>query len=134
MLMPKKTKHRKWHKGRDKKASFRGTNVVFGAYGLKAQGSKWISSREIEAGRRTIIRYLRKGGKMWIRIFPNRPITKKGDETPMGGGTGSVDHYAFSVDAGRIIYEIDGIEESLAKEALKKAGGKLSVRTKVVER
>jgi len=132
MLTPKKVKHRKWHKRTDKRMSSRGTSVVFGSYGLKAQGSKWISAREIEAGRRAIIRYLRKGGKMWIRIFPNMPVTKKGDETPMGGGSGSVDHYAFAVDAGRIIYEIDGIDAATSKEALKKAGGKLSVRTKVV--
>ena len=130
--MPKKTKHRKWHKGSDKAQALRGNYVVFGSYGLKAQGSKWISSREIEAGRRTIIRYLRKGGKMWTRIFPNRPVTKKGAETPMGGGSGSVDHYAFSVHPGHIIFEVDGIGDEQAKEALKKAGGKLSVKTKVV--
>ena len=112
--------------------AYRGTELSFGSYGLKSQGTKWISARQIEAARRTIIRYLRKGGKMWIRIFPDKPITKKGAETPMGGGKGGVDHYAFPIKPGRIIFEIEGIKEDMAKEALRKAASKLPVKTSIV--
>jgi large subunit ribosomal protein L16 len=132
MLTPKKVKHRKWMKGRSRGLEIRGTELSFGSYGLKSQGTKWIPSRQIEAGRRAIIRYLRKGGKMWIRIFPDKPITKKGAETPMGGGKGTVDHYAFAVRPGRIIFEIEGIKKDMAKEALRKAAAKLSVKTSIV--
>lgn len=119
-------------KGRSRGVETRGTELSFGSYGLKSQGTKWIPSRQIEAGRRAIIRYLRKGGKMWIRIFPDKPITKKGAETPMGGGKGTVDHYAFPVKPGRIIFEIEGIKQDMAKEALRKAAAKLSVKTSIV--
>jgi len=132
MLAPKKVKHRKWRKGRSKGLAHRGTELSFGSYGLKSQGTKWISARQIEAARRTIIRYLRKGGKMWIRIFPDKPITKKGAETPMGGGKGGVDHYAFPIKPGRIIFEVEGIKEDMAREALRKAASKLSVKTSIV--
>ena len=134
MLVPRKVKHRKWQKGRTKGVESRGTSLSFGSYGLKALGSEWVSSRQIEAGRRAIIRYLRKGGKMWIRIFPDKPITKKGAETPMGGGKGAVDHYAFPIRPGRIIYEVEGIQEDLAKEALRKAAAKLGVKTTFVKK
>ena len=119
-------------KGRSKGLAHRGTELSFGSYGLKSQGTKWISARQIEAARRAIIRYLRKGGKMWIRIFPDKPITKKGAETPMGGGKGGVDHYAVPVKPGRIIFEIEGIKEDMAREALRKAAAKLSVKTSIV--
>lgn len=132
MLAPKKIKHRKWMKGRSKGLAHRGTSLAFGSYGLKSQGTKWIPARQIEAARRSIIRYLRKGGKMWIRIFPDKPITKKGAETPMGGGKGAVDYYAFPVKPGRIIFEIEGIKEDMAREALRKASSKLSVKTSIV--
>ncbi len=112
----------------------RGTEVSFGSYGLKAEGTKWVSARQLEASRRAIIRYLRKGGKMWIRVFPDKPITKKGSEVPMGGGKGGVDHYAVAVKPGRILFEIDGLKEEVAKEALRKAGAKLPVKTKFVKR
>ncbi|MDP4007166.1 MAG: 50S ribosomal protein L16 [bacterium] len=134
MLTPKKVKHRKWMKGRTKGLETRGTELSFGSYGLKSQGTKWIPARQIEAARRAIIRYLRKGGKMWIRIFPDKPITRKGAETPMGGGKGGVDHYAFPIRPGRIIFEIEGIKEDMAKEALRKAAAKLSVKTSWVKR
>ncbi len=134
MLFPKKVKHRKHRKGRIKGIARKGCFVNFGSYGLKVEENGHISSRQIEAARRAIIRYLRKGGKMWIRIFPDRPITKKGQEVPMGGGKGSVDHYAAPVKAGRIIFEIDGIAEDKAKEALRKAGDKMPMKTKFVKK
>jgi len=134
MLYPKKVKHRKWHKGRSKGIETRGTELVFGSYGLKSLETRWISSRQIEAARRAIIRYLKKGGKLWIRIFPYKPITKKGTEVPMGGGKGSVEHYAFPIKPGRIIFELEGIKMEQAKEALRRAGDKLPVKTKFVSR
>jgi len=94
----------------------------------------WIAARQIEAARRAILRYLKKGGKVWIRIFPDKPITKKGTEVPMGGGKGSVDHYAFSIKPGRIIFELDGLKEDVAREAFKKAGDKLPIKTKFILR
>ena len=132
--MPKKVKHRKWHKGVSKGVETRATTLVFGTYGLKAMGSKWLSVRQLEAARRSIIRYLKKGGKVWIRLFPDKPVTKKGTEVPMGGGKGMVDHYAFPIKPGRMIFEIEGIPESEALDALKKAAAKLPVKTKIVKR
>lgn len=132
--MPKKVKHRKWQKGKSKGIDYRGTDLVFGSFGLKSLGTRWLSSRQIEAARRVIIRYLKKGGKLWIRIFPDKPVTRKGTEVPMGGGKGSVDHYVFPVKPGRIIFEIEGIKEQEAREALRSAGDKLPVKTKFVKR
>jgi len=134
ILMPKKVKHRKWRKGRSKGIDVRGTDLVFGSYGLKSLESRWLSSQQIEAARRVILRYLRKGGKLWIRIFPDKPVTKKGTEVPMGGGKGSVDHYVFAAKPGRIIFELDGLKEELSTEALKMASVKLPIKTKIVKR
>jgi len=136
MLYPKKVKHRKWHKGkrRNKGSETRGTKVSFGSFGLKCLGTKWITARQIEAARRTIIRYLRKGGKLWIRIFPYKPVTQKGTEVPMGGGKGAVDHYSFPAKPGRMLFELEGIDESTAREAFDKAADKLPVKTKFVKR
>jgi len=134
ILAPRKVKHRKWRKRSSKVIRVRGSELVFGSYGLKSLGRKWITSRQIEAGRRVIIRYLRKRGKLWIRIFPNKPVTKKGTEVPMGGGKGSVDHYVFPINPGRIIFELEGIPEQQAREALKKAGDKLPIKTKFVKK
>lgn len=134
ILMPKKVKHRKWQKGVSKGIEVRATEFAFGSYGLQSLGTKWITSRQIEAARRTIIRYLKKGGKLWIRIFPDKPITRKGTEVPMGGGKGSVDHYAFPIRPGRIIFELEGISKEQAREALRKAADKLPVKTKFVSR
>lgn len=133
LLMPKKVKHRKMMKGRSKGVASRGTQLNFGSYGLKSVETKWITSRQIEAARRAIIRYLRKGGKLWIRIFPDKPITTKGTEVPMGGGKGSVEFYAYPIKPGRIIFELDGIEEEQAREAFKKASAKLPVKTRFVK-
>jgi len=134
ILTPRKVKHRKWHKGRSRGISFRGTEISFGSFGLQSLDSRWISSRQIEAARRAVIRYLKKGGKLWIRIFPDKPVTKKGTEVPMGGGKGSVDHYVFPIKPGRIIFELDGIKEETAREAFKKAADKLPVKTKFIRR
>ncbi len=134
MLFPKKVKHRKHRKVRLKGIAQKGSYMSFGSYGLRAEANGLISARQIEASRRAIIRYLRKGGKMWIRIFPDRPVTRKGQEVPMGGGKGNVDHYAAPVKKGRIIFEIDGIPEEKAREALRKAGDKICVKTKFVKR
>ncbi len=132
--MPKKVKHRKWRKGVSKGIENRGTQLTFGSYGLKSLGRKWVSARQIEAARRIILRYLKKGGKLWIRIFPDKPITKKGTEVPMGGGKGAVDHYAFSIRPGRIIFEIEGVKEETAREALERAADKLPIKTKFVKK
>lgn len=134
MLTPKKVKHRKWMKGRSKGMEVRGTALAFGSYGLKSEGTKWVTARQLEAARRAIIRYLRKGGKLWIRVFPDKPVTKKGAETPMGGGKGSVDHYAFPVKPGRIIFEVEGIKESDAKQALTTAAAKLPFKTRFIKK
>lgn len=134
MLMPKKVKHRKWMKGRSNGMETRGTTLAFGSYGLKSLGAKWTSARQIEAARRAILRFMKKGGKIWVRIFPDKPITKKGAETPMGGGKGAVDHYAFPVRPGRIIFEIDGIKEEDAIAALREAASKLPIKTAIIKR
>jgi len=136
MLVPKKVKHRKWHKGRSRKRTTetRGTEVNFGSFGMKAEGKIWLSSRQIESVRRVLARYLEKSGKLWIRIFPDKPVTKKGAEVPLGGGKGAVDHYVFAVKPGRILFEIDGIPEQSAKNAIKQAGYKLPIRVSFVKR
>ena len=134
MLMPKKVKHRKWHKGKSKGVENRATEINFGSFGLKSMGTKWITSRQLEAARRVIIRYLKKGGKLWIRIFPDRPVTFKGNEVPMGGGKGGVDHYVYAIRPGRIIFELDGVKEETAREAFKMTGAKLPIKTKFIKK
>ena len=134
ILMPRKIKHRKWQKGSSKGKAYRGTTLAFGSFGLKGLERKWITARQIEAARRAIMRYLKKGGKLWIRIFPDKPVTKKGTEVPMGGGKGKVDHYVFAIKPGRIIFELDGLKEEIAKEALKKAADKLPIKTKFIKK
>lgn len=134
MLTPKKVKHRKWQKGRSRGVARKGTALAFGSFGLKAMEARWLNSRQIEAGRRAIIRYLRKGGKLWIRVFPDKPITFKGNEVPMGGGKGSVEHYAFPLKPGRLIYEVEGVDEMIAREALRRAADKLPLKTKFVKK
>ncbi len=128
MLIPKKVKHRKWHKGRARNIRTATTKLElsFGSYGLKAMTPAWLSSQEIEAGRRVLTRYIKKGGKVWIRVFPDKPITKKGNEVPMGSGKGAVDHYVAVIRPGTVIYEMDGIPPDQAKIALQSAAYKLS--------
>ncbi len=134
ILMPKKVKHRKWRKGRSRGIESRGAELAFGTFGLKSLGTKWVTARQIEAARRAILRYFKKGGKLWIRIFPQKPVTKKGTEVPMGGGKGQVSHYVFPIRPGRIIFELEGIKEAEAREALEKAAAKLPVKTKIITR
>ncbi len=136
MLLPKKVKYRKWQKGRrrNKGKATRGFSLSFGSYGMKALEGCWMTSRQIEAARRAMTRYVQRGGKIWIRVFPDKPITKKGIEVPMGGGKGSVDHYVTIIKPGRIIFEMDGVPEKLAKEAMRRAGHKLPVKTKFITR
>lgn len=134
ILMPKKVKHRKWHRGVSRGIENRATEVNFGSFGLKCLDTKWLTARQLEAARRYIIRYMKKGGKLWVRVFPDKPITFKGAEVGMGGGKGGVDHYVYPVRPGRIIFEIDGLKEDIAKEALEGAATKLPVRTKFVKK
>lgn len=134
MLFPKKVKHRKWHKGRVRGSSSTKTSLAFGSYGIKALETKWITARQIEASRRAITRFIQRGGKLWIRIFPDHPVTIKGSEVPMGGGKGSVDHYVSVVQKGTILFELDGILESQAMEAFRLAGHKLPVKTKFIKK
>lgn len=134
MLLPKKVLHRKWQKGRRRQmgVATRSNFVAFGEYGIKSQEHGWVNSRQIEAIRRVLTRYVKKGGKIWIRIFPDKPITKKGNETPMGGGKGAPDHYVAVVKPGTVMFEMGGIPEEAAREAIKNAAFKISVKTKFV--
>lgn len=136
MLLPKKVKHRKWHKPRRRNEGIatRINAVSFGSFGLKAETHTWITSRQIEAARRVMTRYVRRGGKIWIRIFPDRPMTKKGNELPMGGGKGAPDRYVATVKPGTVLFEMDGVTAEKAKEALTLASHKLSCKAKVVSR
>lgn len=132
MLAPKRAKHRKQFRGIMTGVSLRGSNVDFGEFGLKAMTCGWVTSRQIEAARKTIMHYIKRGGRVWIRIFPDKPITKKPPETRMGSGKGDVYEYVAVVRPGRIMFEMAGIEESVAKEALRLASAKLPVRTKFI--
>ena len=134
MLTQRRVKFRKWHRGRTKGVDNRANQLAFGSYGLKAMDTKWVTARQIEAARRSIIRFLRKGGKVWLRVFPDKPVTSKGPETPMGGGKGAVSHYVFPMRPGRIIFEVEGIPEEQALDALGQAGSKLPIKTKIVKR
>ena len=132
MLQPKRVKYRKAHRGTRKGKAQSGNAIIFGEYGLQAQEAFWVTSRQIEAARRVMVRYLRRGGKMWIRIFPDKPVTKKPAETRMGSGKGSVDHWVAVVKPGRMLFEISGLKESVAHEAMHLAGYKLPLATKFV--
>ncbi len=134
MLMPKRVKYRKQMRGRMKGKASRGAEVHFGDYGLQALEPGWISARQIEAARRAMVRHMRRRGKIWIRIFPDKPVTKKPAETRMGSGKGSVELWVAVVKPGRIMFEIAGVSEEVAKEALRLASHKLSVKTKIVTR
>ncbi|MFL6467751.1 MAG: 50S ribosomal protein L16 [Pyrinomonadaceae bacterium] len=134
MLMPKKVKHRRVMKGRMRGKATRGENLDFGDYGLKALDAGWITDRQIEAARIAMTRHVKRGGKIWIRIFPDKPITKKPAETRMGSGKGAPDHWVAVVKPGRVMYEIQGVDETLAREALNLAAQKLPIKTKFVSR
>src|SRR3989344_215021 len=134
MLLPKKVKHRKWHKGAGLKkgVSAKGATLSFGSWGLKALSGGRLSSRQLEASRRAMTRQIQRGGKIWIRVFPDKPITRKAAETGMGHGKGAVEFFVTSVLPGRIIFEIDGVTDALAKEALTRAAHKLPVKTRII--
>ena len=134
MLMPRRVKYRKKQRGRKTGMAGRGNSVTFGEYGLKALEPYWITSRQIEAARIAMTRYIKRGGKVWIRMFPDKPITKKPAETRMGSGKGAPDHWVAVVKPGRILYEIQGVSEELAREAMRLAAQKLPVKTKFVTR
>jgi large subunit ribosomal protein L16 len=134
MLMPKRTKYRKMHRGRMKGKAGRGNTLSFGDYGLQALEPCWMTSRQIEAARRAIVRHVKRGGKLWIRIFPDKPVTTKPAETRMGGGKGAVDHWVAVVKPGRMIFEMAGVQEEQAREAMRLASYKLPIRTRFVSR
>jgi large subunit ribosomal protein L16 len=136
LSFPRKVKHRKWQIGRmnpkKPRVESRGITVAFGSFGLKAQSSGRIRSNQIEAARKTLTRTLSKAGKVWIRIFTDRPFTHKAAQMPMGKGKGDPEGYCFEVFPGRVLFEVDGVTEAVAKEALRKAGAKLPIKTKIV--
>lgn len=134
MLVPRRVKYRKQMRGKMKGISHSGTRVSFGEYGLSAEGMGWISSRQIEAARRAITHYTARGGRVWIRIFPDKPITKKPPETRMGSGKGDIHEYVAPVKAGRVLFEMGGVSREIAKSALRLASYKLPVKTRFIER
>ena len=134
MLQPKRVKYRKAHRGRLKGQANRGNFVAFGDFGMIAEQSAWITARQIESARRAFLRYLRRGGKLWIRVFPDKVVTKKPAETRMGGGKGAPDHWVAVVKRGRILFEVSGISEDLAREAMHLASYKLPIATSVIVR
>ena len=134
MLQPKKTKYRKLHRGKLRGMAQRGNTINFGTYALKAVSRGLLTSRQIESARQTIARYVKRTGKLWIRAFPHHSFTKSGDETPMGSGKGAVDYYAAKIRPGKIIFEIDGVPEDIAREAMRLASHKLPMKTKFVSK
>jgi large subunit ribosomal protein L16 len=134
MLQPKRTKYRKVHKGRNEGLSYNSNLVSFGEFGLKATTHGRLTARQVEAGRRAINRYVKRGGKLWIRIFPDKPITKKPIEVRMGHGKGNVEYWVAPIQPGRMLYEIEGVDEPTAREAFRLAAAKLSVQTMFVTR
>lgn len=134
MLMPRKLKHRKEQRGTLAKIAQRGYRLDFGRFGLKTEEGGWLTARQIEAARRAATRYVKRGGEIWIRVFPGKPVTSKPPETGMGGGKGALDHFVAVVDPGRIIMEMDGVSETVAKEALRLAAFKLPFKTKFVKK
>lgn len=134
MLMPKRTKYRKMHKGRMPGKAYRGSTIAFGDFALQAVEPAWVSSRQIEAARRAITNYLKRGGKVWIRIFPDKPITHKPAEVRMGSGKGSVEYWVAVVKPGRIMFEISGVDEARAREALRRAGMKFPMAVQTIVR
>ena len=130
MLVPRKVKYRKSQKGRLRGKASQKTSLSFGAYGLRAITSSWVSSRQIESARRAMTRHVQRGGKIWIRIFPDKPVTAKGSEVPMGSGKGNVDRYVAPVKRGTILFEMDGVEREVAEKAMKLASYKLPLKTR----
>jgi large subunit ribosomal protein L16 len=134
MLSPKRTKFRKQHRGRMRGLATRGSNINFGDFALQAQEPSWITSRQIEASRRAMTRYIRRGGKIWIRVFPDKPVTMRPAETRMGSGKGNPEYWVAVVKPGRILFEIAGVAEEVAREAMRLASHKLPIKTKFIAR
>lgn len=134
MLMPKRMKWRKQMRGRTKGRASRGVHIEFGDYGLQALEPGWITARQIEAARRSLVRFMRRRGKVWIRIFPDKPVTQRAAETRMGKGKGAVDHYVAVVRPGRVLFELSGLDEAAAQDAMRLAAHKLPIKTKFMER
>lgn len=137
MMTPRKIKHRKWHNkplAKDRRVATRKTTLAFGEYGLKSLQGCWMTARQIEAARRAMTRFIQRGGKIWIRVFPHRPVTLKGGEIRMGGGKGSVDHYVAFVRPGIVLFEIDGVSAEQAREAMRLAAHKLPVKTAFIQK
>jgi large subunit ribosomal protein L16 len=134
MLMPKRVKYRKQMRGRMTGKAYRGSTVAFGEYGLQAQEPIWLTSRQIEAARRTMVRYIKRRGKIWIRVFPDKPFTKRAAETRMGKGKGPVEYWVAVIRPGRVLFEMGGIPEEEAMEALRLAAFKLPIKTKIIKR
>ncbi len=132
MLQPKRVKYRKTHRGKRRGEAQSGNSIAFGEFGLQSEQAVWITARQIEAARRVMVRYLRRGGKMWIRVFPDKSVTKKPAETRMGSGKGSPDHWVAVVKPGRVLFEIGGIKENMAREAMHLASYKLPVTTRFI--
>lgn len=134
MLQPKRVKHRKQMRGRMRGTASRGAVVQFGEYGLQATEPVWLTARQIEAARRAMVRYIKRRGKIWIRVFPDKPVTKKAAETRMGSGKGSVEFWVAVIKPGRVLFEMGGVDEADAREALRLAGFKLPCKTKIIKR
>lgn len=134
MLQPARVKHTKVHKGKLKDKASRGTELSFGTFGLKASESSWIKSNQLEASRRVMTRFVQRGGKIWTRVFPDKPRTSKSAEVGMGGGRGALSHFIVPIEAGRVIFEIDGLSETLAREALRLGAFKLPIKTRIIKR
>ncbi len=134
MLQPKRTKFRKMHKGRNRGLAVRGSTVSFGEYGLKATGRGRLTARQLEAGRRAMTRHVKRGGKVWIRVFPDKPITKKPLEVRQGKGKGAVEYWVALIQPGRVLYEMEGVTEDLAREAFSLAAAKLPFKTTFIKR
>lgn len=134
MLSPKKTKYRKQHRGRMKGKASKGNTIIFGEYGLQTQEPIWLTSRQIEATRRTITRYVKRGGKLWIRVFPDKPVTARPAETRMGSGKGAPEYWVAVVKPGHILFEISGVPEEAAQKAMQLASYKLPVKTKFIKK
>lgn len=134
ILMPRKIKHRKQQRGQISRIATSGTTLDFGSFGLVSLGRGWISARQIESARRAMTRYIKRGGKIWIRIFPDKPVTAKPPEVGMGGGKGAPDRYVAVVEPGRVLFEMDGITKEIAFSALRLAASKISVKTKIISK
>ncbi len=134
MLQPSRVKHTKVHKGRLKAQAFRGTQLSFGSYGLKAEESSWVKANQLESARRAMSRLFARSGKVWTRVFPDKPRTAKSAEVGMGGGRGALSHFVAVVESGRMLFEVDGVTEQVAREALRLAAHKLPIKTRFVKR